>query len=87
MLNNGEAVHIPDVSKNARCQCRKRNAYGTGNQISTGVTRYTGGKLTGFIGFDNINEVGQWDDNDIALLRLSSEIIGNALERKEAVRR
>jgi signal transduction histidine kinase len=42
------------------------------------------GKITGFVGFDNINETGEWDDNNLAVLRMSAEIIGNALERKEA---
>ena len=36
-----------------------------------------------FIGFDNVVETKGWSDNDIMLLRTSSEILGNALERRE----
>ncbi|GAI85454.1 unnamed protein product, partial [marine sediment metagenome] len=45
---------------------------------------HIGRELNGFIGFDNVIETGSWADNDITLLRISSEILGNALERKRA---
>lgn len=38
----------------------------------------------GYIGFDNIAHISNWDDFDIDILRATSEIIGNALERKWA---
>ena len=83
-LNNGEVVHIPDVSKMADADAAKEMLMGRGIKSALMLPVEAGGKLTGFIGFDNINEAGQWDDNGIALLRLSSEIIGNAIERKDA---
>jgi signal transduction histidine kinase/PAS domain-containing protein len=83
-LNHGEVVHIPDVSKIPDADAVKEMLMGQGIKSALMLPVVAGGKLTGFIGFDNINEVGQWSENDIALLRLSSEIIGNALERKEA---
>jgi PAS domain-containing protein len=39
-------------------------------------------KLLGFIGFDNLEESTHWRTDDLTLLKTSSEIIGNALERK-----
>ncbi len=39
-------------------------------------------QLLGFIGFDDIEESTQWSIDDFNLLKTSSEIIGNALERK-----
>jgi len=36
----------------------------------------------GYIGFDNINQISNWDEFDFDILRTTSEIIGNALERK-----
>jgi len=83
-LNNGEVVHIPDVLKMPDSDAAKEIFMGRGIKSALMLPVVAGGKLTGFIGFDNINEAGQWGDNDIALLRLSSEIIGNALERKAA---
>lgn len=36
------------------------------------------------MGFDNSTQFGQWRDYDVRLLRTSSEIIGDALERKRS---
>jgi len=38
----------------------------------------------GYIGFDNIHQISKWDEEDFDILRTTSEIIGNALERKWA---
>ena len=38
----------------------------------------------GYIGFDNIHQISEWDELDFEILRTTSEIIGNALERKWA---
>lgn len=38
----------------------------------------------GYIGFDNIHQISEWDELDFDILRTTSEIIGNALERKWA---
>lgn len=39
-------------------------------------------KLLGFIGFDDLRDSTLWSVEDFTLLKTSSEIIGNALERK-----
>ena len=41
-------------------------------------------ELYGFIGFDNIESVSKWEEEDFYLLKTTSEIISNALERKWA---
>jgi len=38
----------------------------------------------GYIGFDNINNLSEWEENDFDIFKTTSEIIGNALERKWA---
>ncbi len=38
----------------------------------------------GYIGFDNINSISEWKKNDFDIFKTTSEIIGNALERKWA---
>ncbi|MFW9821128.1 MAG: PAS domain S-box protein [Candidatus Thorarchaeota archaeon] len=40
------------------------------------------GESYGYIGFDNIHQISNWDEFDIEILRTTSEIIGNALDRK-----
>jgi PAS domain S-box-containing protein len=42
------------------------------------------GKTFGFLGFDNVVSTGKWSDAASTILRMSSEIIGNAIERKRA---
>jgi PAS domain S-box-containing protein len=83
-LNNGEAIHISDVSKIPDASTEKEMLVGQGIKSALVLPVMTGGKLIGFIGFDDIIEIQPRDDNDIALLRLSAEIIGNALEKKRA---
>ncbi len=39
-------------------------------------------ELYGFIGFDNIERISKWEEEDFYLLQTTSEIISNALERK-----
>jgi len=41
-------------------------------------------KLAGFIGFDNVMEIGKWRDEDVTLLRIFSELLGNTFDRKQA---
>ncbi|MDO8142898.1 MAG: diguanylate cyclase [Candidatus Brocadiales bacterium] len=40
--------------------------------------------LIGFIGFGNIKTTSQWSGEDIAMLYVVAEIIGNAIERKQS---
>ncbi|MFX1591249.1 MAG: ATP-binding protein [Promethearchaeota archaeon] len=40
-----------------------------------------GEKIAGFIGFDNVWKSEKWSDDDLNLLKISSDIIGNALKR------
>lgn len=40
--------------------------------------------LYGFIGFDNVVKNNAWDTYDLALLRLASEIFGNAFQRLQS---
>jgi GAF domain-containing protein len=40
------------------------------------------GVLAGFLGFDSIICVEEWNDDDIAILRVASEVIGRAIEHE-----
>jgi len=42
---------------------------------------YVKSKFFGFIGFDNVNFEREWKDTEFSLLRITSQIIGNAIER------
>ena len=82
-MSIGEAIHIADASKMTDLT-EKQMLLSQGIKSALVLPLSNKGKLIGFIGFDNINETGEWDDNKLAILRMSAEIIGNALERKEA---
>jgi len=44
---------------------------------------YVKSSLFGFLGFDTVNFTREWREKDFSLLRITSQIIGNALEREK----
>jgi signal transduction histidine kinase len=82
-LRTGEAIYIEDISQMTD-MTEKQMLVSQGIKSALVLPLSIRGTLTGFIGFDNVNETGEWDDYKLAVLRVSAEIIGNALERKEA---
>ncbi|MFW9948302.1 MAG: PAS domain S-box protein, partial [Candidatus Odinarchaeota archaeon] len=79
----GKPLIIPDVSKLPREATNFRNLLISKN-INANLTLpiYVGGKITSFIGFDDEKNVREWLDEDFLLLQISSQILGNAFERK-----
>ena len=45
-----------------------------------------GEKVSGFIGFDNVKAQEKWSEDNLNLLKVSSNMIGNALKRKKTER-
>jgi len=81
----GEVIHITDVSKlPPEAQAEKELLERQDIKSLLALPLYIRGKLSGFIGFDNVIGTGSWSKGDLALLRVSSDIIGNAYERKLA---
>ncbi|MFA5353593.1 MAG: ATP-binding protein [Thermodesulfovibrionales bacterium] len=82
-LRRGEVIHIEDVSAlppEARRERETLDAIGISSLLLCPVS--TGSRLLGFIGFNNMKGPRQWRVEDLALLRITSEIIGNALDRQ-----
>ena len=83
-LYKGKIIHIKDVSKLPQEAKAEKGMLQKQNIKSLLVLPlYIGEELAGFIGFDNVVKTEEWSDDDLALLRISSGIIGNALERKK----
>ncbi len=84
-LRGGKVIHVPDVLK-MPADAKTEKAILQSQDIKTGVMLplNVGGKLSGFIGFGNNSATGYWKDDDLALLRVFSEIISNALARYRA---
>lgn len=82
-LLGGETIHIDNVSTFT-------DGESTGNKILRErrisslliMPLFIDAVYVGFIGFDNIMKSGTWRVENIALLRVFSDIIGNALKRK-----
>jgi GAF domain-containing protein len=84
-LREGEIIHIRDVShmpKHAKSEKEILESQGVKSVLVLPVIMGT--ELAGFIGFDDISETGAWSETDLAVLRMASEVIGNALERKRS---
>ena len=84
-LHKGAVIHIKDISKMPEeAKAEKEILESQDIKSLLVLAIYIKGELAGFIGFDNVMETGKWRDDDLAVLRTSSEIIGNALERKRS---
>jgi len=82
-LKNDEIIHITDVSKMPKeAKVEKKILQNQDIKSLLVLPLKNNEKPIGFIGFDNVVKYGKWDDDNLKLLRISSEIIGNALERK-----
>ncbi len=83
-LRNGENIHIEDVSKMHSEASFEKEMLETQDVKSLLVFPLKiGEKLNGFIRLDNVFVTGKWSYEDFVILRVCSEIIGSALERRQ----
>jgi diguanylate cyclase (GGDEF)-like protein/PAS domain S-box-containing protein len=84
-LKNKKIIHIKDVSK-MPLEAKNEKKILEDQKIKSLLVfpLLVDGKIAGFMGFDNIHGIGKWSDENFSLLRLFSEIVGNALKRKRA---
>lgn len=77
-------VNIPDVSMLPAEAVKEKEEFERQNIKSLLLIPLRIDKeLSGFMGFDNVTGTGLWDGKDMALLQLTSEIVGNALRQKK----
>ncbi len=87
-LHQGETIHITDVSKMPSAANVEKEMLESQNVKSLLVLPvFIDRELNGFIGLDNVVAPGEWGDDDLMVLRVSSEIIGNALQYKRVEER
>lgn len=80
-----EVIHIPVVADLPDEAVAERGALLEQDIASVVVVPLVfDGKSLGFIGFDSIHNGKAWAEDDITLLRITGEIVVNALERKRA---
>ena len=82
-LHNGEIIHIKDVSKMpAEAKAEKELLEIQDIKSLLVLPFYIKGRFAGFIGFDNVVETAGWSDEDVAVLRIFSEVLGTTFGRK-----
>ena len=83
-LRKGENIHIKNVSdmpEEANVEKEFLEAQDIKSLLVLPV--YTGNQLKGFTGFDDVSKTGEWTGEHIKLLQSFSQIIINALERRQ----
>ncbi|AKB85370.1 ATP-binding protein [Methanococcoides methylutens] len=84
-LHNGESIHIKDVSMMPEeASAEKSILEMQGIRSLIVLPFYMNSELTGFLGMDNVVKTGEWEDEDINILSLLSQIIGAAFECRNA---
>ncbi|MCR4292927.1 MAG: diguanylate cyclase [Candidatus Kuenenia sp.] len=84
-LQEGKIVHVADVSKMPDEAIAERTEFERQSIKSLLLLPiHIEKKLLGFIGFDNVKSAGRWSEDDVTLLNIMSEILGNAIARVES---
>ncbi|KAB2832712.1 MAG: diguanylate cyclase, partial [Candidatus Brocadia sp.] len=84
-LQAGNVIHIPDVSQMpAEAAFEKQEFEKRDIKATVILPVNTEKELIGFVGFDSVVAVDPWHEEDIALLHITAEIIGNAVARKHS---
>ncbi|WP_445475318.1 ATP-binding protein [Methanococcoides methylutens] len=84
-LNNGELIHIKDVSTlTEEASAEKELLEMQGIRSLLALPLYMNHELTGFLGLDNVMNVVEWKDEEINLLSLISQVIGAGFECRNA---
>ena len=82
-LNKGKVIHVIDVfSLPEEAQATKEFLEIQSIKSLLVYPLFIKKNLAGFIGFDNVSDIGDWKEMAFSLLRISSQIIGNALGRQ-----
>jgi hypothetical protein len=83
-LQNGEIIHIPDVSSLPPEASAEKDILEMQNIMSLLVLPiYSKGELMGYIGLDNVVNTGDWSEDIINVLHMVSNVVGIAIERKQ----
>ena len=84
-LRRGEVIHIPDISEmpvEARAERALLEMQDIRSVLALPVT--VRGQVAGFLGYDKVLGAAEWSDQDLAVLKASSQLLGNTLGHKWA---
>jgi PAS domain S-box-containing protein len=84
-LSNNEIIHIEDVALlPAEAYSEREILEHQGVCSLLVLPLLMRNELVGFIGFDDVKETGDWNSEDIEVLRIVTEIIGGTIDRDRA---
>lgn len=82
-LHLGEIIHVTDVSAMpSEASSEKEILEMQGITSLIVLPLYVGGKMSGFVGMDNVVNTGSWSEDDIKVLGILSNLLGSAIERR-----
>lgn len=86
-LRHGETIYISNVSL-MPAEARTEKEILERQHIKSLIVLpvYIKKELNGFIGFDNVIRIKDWSEQDLAILRIVSEIVSNALTRQQTTK-
>ncbi len=84
-LSNGDAIDMPDVDNlPAEAHGEREMLRACGVKSVLALPFSVADELGGYIGIDDPESAGEWSREDLALLRVVSQIIGDAMTRRKA---
>ena len=90
-IMTGQVVNVPDVGMlPPEASADRAFLEDRGVRATLAVPLTAGGEVLGALGFELLDRANRWSEPDAALLKLTGEVIANALTRKlgdEAIRR
>jgi signal transduction histidine kinase len=84
-IGRGEVLHVPQVSALPPAAAAERAEFeAEGIQSVIMVPLVFEGRVTGYMGFDAVRQPVEWPEDIVKLLRITGEIVFNALHRKRS---
>ena len=84
-LRNGEIIDIHDVSTLGPEAAAEQEILQSQDILSVLVLPVNiSGEFSGFIGFDNTRALGEWTEEDLNILQVTSELFSNAVARMKS---
>lgn len=84
-LYNDGIIHITNVSAlPPEAEAEKELLGSQGIKSLIVLPLYASGKLSGFMGMDNVVNAGSWKEEDVSILRIAVNMIGMGIQRKMA---
>lgn len=78
-----DIISVADVTKMGAGDLKDQLA-GMGLKAAMAIPLVSGGVLMGFMAVNDVRQAREWSQNVLALLKVVGEIVGNALQRKQA---